>query len=246
MISRKFSLAFAATLAFATTVFASPMLYMAGDSTMSDRTPDLPERGWGQLLKTIAKDPASVDNSHSVNGRSTKNFISEKRWEAIVNKLKAGDFVIIQFGHNDAKKEDAARFTAPREEYRTNLLRFIADVKAKGAEPILATPICRRRFSKEGKLSETHGDYPVVVREVAAEQKVFLLDLGQQTYDYVANLGPEGSKKFFCWVEPGAYSGAPKGKQDDTHLQNAGALKIAEMAVQDLRDAKHPLAELFK
>jgi lysophospholipase L1-like esterase len=147
---------------------------MAGDSTMADKPADLPEYGWGQALPRFFKDPAMVHN-HAVNGRSTKSFIDEGRWQKIIDELQAGDFVIIQFGHNDEKTEDPLRGTDPKTTFSDNLRRFIREVRAKHAEPILATPVARRKFDDAGKLQPTHKGYPDALRAVAAAERVPLL-----------------------------------------------------------------------
>jgi lysophospholipase L1-like esterase len=226
---------------------ASPHLHLAGDSTMADKSNKAPnlERGWGQMLREYLVDPASLSN-YAMNGRSSKSFIDEGRWQKLLDGVHAGDFVIIQFGHNDQKEKAADRYAPAHGLYRENLLRFIKDVRAKGAEPILATSICRRRFDEAGHLVDTHGDYPVVVRELAAEQKVALLDMQVSTWQLFERLGPEGAKKLLMWVEPGKYPELPKGSKDDTHLNEEGGRIVAGLAVQEMR-AKHlGVAALFK
>ena len=157
-------------------------VYLVGDSTMADKpTPETnPERGWGQLLPHFFDEHVAIHN-HAVNGRSTKSFIDEGKWGAVEHALKPGDYVFIQFGHNDEKVEDSARYAAPYTAYRKNLERFVAETRAKGATPILFTPIVRRKFNAQGTLEDTHGAYPLVVREVARDLNVALVDL--QTLD---------------------------------------------------------------
>ena len=153
-------------------------MHPIGDSTMADKPLEKPnpERGWGQLLPRYFRDPAMVVN-HAKNGRSSKSFRDEGLWQPVLDALRPGDFVIIQFGHNDEKKEDPTRYSDPKTTFRENLRRYVSETRAKGARPILATPINRREFDAEGKLKDTHGDYPPAVRAVAAEEKVPLLDL---------------------------------------------------------------------
>src|SRR6185436_4636071 len=135
-----------------------------------------PETGWGEALQQYFRDDKVKVENHAQNGRSTRTFISEGRWQAIVDKLRKGDYVLIQFGHNDESKDKVDRYTPP-EDYRRNLINFIKDVRAKRATPILLTPVMRRRFDKDGKFYDTHGEYPDIVRQVAAEQKVDLIDM---------------------------------------------------------------------
>lgn len=224
-----------------------PALHLAGDSTMADKptNPPNPERGWGQLLPSLFKDPKRVVN-YAVNGRSSKSFIDEGRWAHLVSQIAPGDFVLIQFGHNDEKDKDSKRYTDPATTYRDNLRRFIRDVRAHGATPILATSVNRRKFDAEGKLIDTHGAYPEAVRIVAAEEKVMLIDLHQLTRPLLEKHGPEDSKKLFVWVKPGEYASRPKGAQDDSHFNERGALAVAQLAAEQFRLQKSPLADWLK
>jgi DNA sulfur modification protein DndE len=223
----------------------APRLFMAGDSTMADKPLDLPERGWGMVLGRYFKDPAVVHN-HAVNGRSTKSFIDEGRWQAIVDQLHEGDAVIIQFAHNDEKKEDPTRYTDPATTFRDHLRRFVNDVRGRKALPILATPVARRKFDATGTLTATHGEYPDAIRAVAVEMKVPLLELERATSKWLQEVGDERSKKFFMWIEAGKYPGLPDGRQDDTHFVEAGALHVAELAVEQIRALKLPVAGWLK
>jgi lysophospholipase L1-like esterase len=190
-------------------------------------------------------DPAMVQN-HAVNGRSTKSFIDEGRWDKVVAELKPGDFVIIQFAHNDEKKEDPKRYADPATSFPGNLRRFINDSRAKGANPILATPVCRRKFDSSGKLVDTHGAFPEAVRAVAKKEKVPLLDLERATAKWLQATGDEPSKQFFMWIEPGKHAKIPEGRKDDTHFVEAGARAVAELAVTQIREQKLPLTKWLK
>jgi lysophospholipase L1-like esterase len=222
-----------------------PRLFLAGDSTMADKPADLPEYGWGQALPRFFADPAMIHN-HAMNGRSTRSFIDEGRWQKIVDELRPGDWVIIQFGHNDEKIEDATRGTDPQTTFPENLRRFLRDVRAKQASPILATPVARRKFDAAGKLQPTHGAYPDAVRAVAVAEKVPLLDLEQATAAWLQATGDEPTKKFFMWIEPGEFAKIPQGSQDNTHFVEAGAVHVAELAVAEIREQNLPLARWLK
>jgi pectinesterase len=224
---------------------AAPLVYLAGDSTMAIKQLDLPERGWGMALNGYFKDPAMIQN-HAVNGRSTRSFIDEGRWARIVAALQPGDFVLIQFGHNDEKVENPKVGTDVKTVFPENLRRFIKDVRAKQATPILATPTARRRFNTAGQLVPTHGAYPDAIRAVAAEEKVPLLDLEQATSAWLQATGDEPSKKFFMWIAPGAHPLVPGGRKDDTHFVEAGAVHVAELAVAQIREQNLPLAKWLK
>jgi len=224
---------------------AAPRIFMAGDSTMADKPFDLPERGWGMALGGFFKAEVVVRN-HALNGRSTKSFIDEGRWAKLAGELQAGDFVIIQFAHNDEKKEDPKHYADPAGAFRDNLRRFIAETRAKGATPLLATPVCRRKFNAAGKLVDTHGDYPAAVRAVAAEEKVALLELTVATAQWLENTGDEPAKKFFMWIAPGTHPKIPDGRKDDTHFVAAGAEAVAGLAAKQIREQKLPLAQWLK
>ncbi len=224
---------------------AAPQLYLAGDSTMANKPADLPEYGWGQALPRFFTDPTIVHN-HAMNGRSTLSFITEGRWQKIVDALQPGDFVIIQFGHNDEKIDKPGVGTDVKTAFPDNLRRFVRDVRAKHAEPILATPVARRKFDAAGQLQPTHGAYPDAVRAVAKEEKVPLLELEQATSAWLQTTGDEPSKKFFMWIEPGKFAKLPNGSQDNTHFLEAGAVHVAELAVAQMRELKLPLAQRLK
>jgi acetyl esterase/lipase len=222
-------------------------VYLVGDSTMADKpTPGTnPERGWGQLLPRFFDEHVAIHN-HAVNGRSTKSFIDEGKWSAVEHALKPGDYVFIQFGHNDEKVEDSARYAAPYTAYRKNLERFVAESRAKGATPVLFTPIVRRKFNAQGTLGDTHGAYPLVVRDVARDLSVALVDLQTSTEDLVRSAGPEGSKKLYVWVAPGESKMYPDGHQDDTHLSVLGATRVAGLAAVAIARSGLPLRQFVR
>lgn len=222
-----------------------PHIFMIGDSTMANKPLDLPERGWGMSFGKFFVNPAMVQN-HAVNGRSTKSFIDEGRWDKVLAELHAGDFVIIQFAHNDEKKEDPKRYADPATTFRENLKRFIRETREKHATPILATPVSRRKFDSSGKLVPTHGAYPAAVHAVATDEKVPLLELEKDTAQWLQAAGDEPSRKFFMWIEPGVYPKIPDGRKDDTHFVEAGADVVAKLAVQEIRAQKLPLAKWLK
>jgi pectinesterase len=224
----------------------SVQVFLIGDSTMADKPlEDNPERGWGQLLPAFFDQSVAVRN-HAMNGRSTKSFLDEGRWEAVLKALRAGDWVFIQFGHNDQKKEDPTRYAAPQDGYRKNLTRFVEETRSRGAHPVLLTSVMRRRFDEKGKFFDTHGEYPAVVRALAKELKVPLIDLHKSTQALIERHGAEGSKKLFLWIKPGEYKSLPDGKQDDTHFSDYGAREVAALAVAGIRAQKLELARSLK
>jgi lysophospholipase L1-like esterase len=221
-------------------------VYLAGDSTMAKKLPEKrPETGWGEALQWFFKADRVVVENHAQNGRSTRSFIAEKRWQAIVDKLKKGDYVFIQFGHNDESKEKVDRYTPP-EDYRRNLIQFISDVRARKATPVLLTPVMRRRFDQAGNFFDTHGEYPDIVRSVAAESRVALLDMHRQSEKVIKQYGVEGSKKLFLQLAPGENPNYPKGIEDNTHFSPLGADLMARLVVAAIREQKLGLAKHLK
>lgn len=223
---------------------AAPTIYLIGDSTMADKkNPLYPERGWGQLFRELVRPPARLEN-HAQNGRSTKSFIDENRWDAVAAALRPGDWVVIQFGHNDEKIDKPKVGTAPRGAYRDNLLRFVNETRARGAFPVLATSVARRRWDEAGaKLVPTHGEYPAVVRELAAAEKVPLLDMEPRTTALEESYGVEGSKRLHLWFAAGDRASITKDLKDDTHFSALGARRVADLAAAEIKRLGLPLAE---
>ncbi|WP_338839929.1 rhamnogalacturonan acetylesterase [Flavobacterium ginsenosidimutans] len=222
-------------------------LYCIGDSTMANKKdPEKnPEHGWAQVLQPFFTDNIIVVNK-AVNGRSTRSFINEKRWDSIYNQLKKGDYVFIEFGHNDAKIEDPSRYTNPHTAYRYNLIRFVNESRAKGAIPVLLTSISRRNFNEKGVLVPTHGDYPLETRLVAQEYNVPFIDLEYYTELLEQSYGPDKSKELHLHFKAGENPYYDQDKADDTHLSLKGATEIAQIAIKQLKELKDPSLDKLK
>ncbi|WP_335964433.1 rhamnogalacturonan acetylesterase [Galbibacter sp. PAP.153] len=222
-------------------------LYTIGDSTMANKPnpEENPERGWAQMLQQFFNNDLLVKNK-AVNGRSTRSFINENRWDSIYNELKPGDYVFIQFGHNDQKIKDATRYTNPHTAYRHNLIKFVRETREKGASPILLSSIVRRNFNEHGVLVDTHGEYPLETRLVAGEMNVPFIDLQYMTEILEESYGPEKSKELHLHYKPGEIAYYPNGKEDNTHLSVKGATLIAKLAVDKLKKSNSPLAKYLK
>jgi len=206
-------------------------VWTIGDSTMANKKAEVaPETGWCQAFSNFISADVEVKN-RAMNGRSSKSFITEKRWQWVLDSLKTGDYVFIQFGHNDEKIQDSTRYTEPFTSYRKNLERFVLETRAKGATPILFTSIVRRKF-ENGMLTDTHGNYPVVTRQVAAAMNVPMIDLQMLTAGAVTAVGEEEAKKIYLWTAP--TEKFPEGRKDDTHLCTEGARLVAKLAAQQL------------
>ncbi|MDQ6530333.1 rhamnogalacturonan acetylesterase [Flavobacterium sp. LHD-85] len=225
------------TLLITTVSFAQKTtLYCIGDSTMANKKdPEKnPEHGWAQVLQPFFNENITVINK-AVNGRSTKSFIAEKRWDSIYRKLKKGDYLFIEFGHNDEKIEDSTRYTNPHTAYRHNLIRFVKESRDKGAIPVLLTSISRRNFNEKGVLVPTHGDYPLETRLVAQEYNVPFIDLEYYTELLEQSYGPEKSKLLHLHFKAGENAYYDKDKADDTHLSLLGAQKIAQIVINQIK-----------
>lgn len=221
-------------------------IFMIGDSTMANKkTIDFPETGWGQVFGNYFSDAVEIQN-HAVNGRSTKSFRDRGHWASVYAQLQKDDYVIIQFGHNDAKQDDSTRYAPATTAYRSNLIRYIEEIKSKGAIPILATPIVRRKFNADGNLEETHGDYPAVVRQVAKEKLVDLIDLHEESKKIVESHSENSSAFMFMHHPGGVFPKFKDGISDNTHFSPYGANLIAAAACKLLVQQRHPLLYFLK
>ena len=221
-------------------------VFLIGDSTMANKpVDDNPERGWGQLFPEYFTGDVNIQN-HAVNGRSTKSFIKEGRWDTVMSRLKAGDFVLMQFGHNDSKLEDSNRSAPAHTLYKENLIRFVTDVRSKGATPVLITPVMRRKFDEQGKFIDQHGDYPGVVKEVAALLKVDLIDLHKSSEEMIVKEGVENSKRFFLHIPKSHFKNYKGKEEDNTHFTEYGAASVASLVCKSILEQNLPLAKYLK
>ncbi|UYQ94609.1 rhamnogalacturonan acetylesterase [Chitinophaga horti] len=215
-------------------------VYLAGDSTMAVKEPRAyPETGWGTPFAWFFDSTVTVEN-YAKNGRSSGTFITEGLWQKIENDLQEGDYVLIQFGHNDEVSTKKS-YTTPGQ-FKANLTRFITATRAKNATPVLITPVSRRRFDSTGVVPETH-DYTPYVLEVAAAQKVALIDLDAASRKLYQQFGPETSKLLFLQLQPGEHPNYPGGKDDNTHFSELGARLVAQLVLKDIKALGLELAE---
>lgn len=217
-------------------------VWLIGDSTMSVKeVKAYPETGWGMPFAYFFDSTVVVDN-RAKNGRSTKSFIAEGLWKPVVENLSEGDYVFIQFGHNDEGKEKVGRYATP-DEYRFNLRKYVTESRDKKAIPVLITPVARRTFDSTGKIKESHPVYADAAREVAKQLHVPLIDLDEKSMALYRQMGPEDSKYLFNHLQPGEHPNYPEGKQDNTHFSELGARKIAEIVLAEIRNLHLPLAD---
>ena len=223
MLNRTFLLTFLLLTWSATAAEPVRQVFIAGDSTASEYGPErAPRTGWGQVLQTYLDGSWQVRN-HAQSGRSARSFIDQGWLEAIAKDLRKGDVLLIQFGHNDEKLEDPARYNEPLLEYPRWLMRYVALAREHGATPILITPVARRKFD-HGQLLDTHGLYSQAVRDLAQGEHVGLIDLAASSMDWLRALGDEPSKAFYMHVRE-------QNQSDDTHLQRRGAFAVACLVV---------------
>ena len=216
-------------------------VYLIGDSTMSNKeVKAYPETGWGMPFTCFFDSAIKVDN-RAKNGRSTKSFIAEGLWKPVVDNLQEGDYVLIQFGHNDEVKSKATYTT--EEEFTANLTRYVTEAKSKKAIPVLLTPVARRKFDSVGHVQGTHDVYAGLVRNVAHRMNVPLIDLDAKSQALLQQVGPEASKYLYNYLEPGEHPNYPDGKKDDTHFSELGARRMAELVLAGLKELKLDLAD---
>lgn len=233
-------------------------IFIIGDSTAANKdiSGGKQERGWGMALQCFFDDNIRIDN-HAVNGRSSLSFINEGRWDKVLEKMKPGDYVIIQFGHNDEKPK-ADRHTDPGSTFDYNLAKFVRETREHGGIPVLMNCVVRRNFYvnapendddeklrttsfKDGvkmvegdSLIDTHGLYSVAPRDVANRMNVHFVDANKITHDLEQGLGTEASKKLHMWFLPGQEPSVPKGRQDNTHYNVYGAHVVAKLLADAL------------
>ncbi|MFF2127764.1 rhamnogalacturonan acetylesterase [Streptomyces olivochromogenes] len=203
----------------------SRTLYIAGDSTAAQKYADAaPETGWGMALPFFLREHLEVAN-HAVNGRSAKSFVDEGRLEVVLGAIRPGDLLLIQFGHNDEKSADPTRYTEPWTTYQDYLRQYVDGARARGARPVLATSVERRKFDADGNAVPTHGDYPAAMRALAEEERVALLDIQALSIALWQRLGVEETKKYFNWTAT---------EQDNTHFNPPGAIALARLVAAEL------------
>ena len=234
-------------------------IFVIGDSTAAnkDTTSGKVERGWGMMLQNCFDADHIVVDNHAVNGRSSKSFLDEGRWDKVLEKIRPGDYVIIQFGHNDEKAQPN-RHTDPGSTFDYHLARYVRETREHGGIPVLMNPVVRRNFfilppevaddeqlrnsifsdtehlTEGDTLNDTHGLYRVAPRDVARRMNCHFIDANQITHDLEQGLGREASKKLHMWFRPGEEPSIPQGKQDNTHYNIYGAQVVADLLADAL------------
>jgi lysophospholipase L1-like esterase len=208
-----------------------PVVYLAGDSTVTDQ-PAEPGASWGQMLPRFLAGVAVAN--HAESGETMKSFLSELRLAKILSQIRAGDYLLIQFGHNDEKQNWPQTYADAAHTFPAYLRVFIAEARVRGAIPVLVTPMQRRRFDSAGRIQNTHGAYPQAVREVGAQEHVPVIDLERMSVSFLEALGPERSALAF-----------PPGGRDITHTNDYGGYELARCVAAAIRDSGLPLARFL-
>ena len=214
-------------------------VFIAGDSTASHYGPErAPREGWGQQLQSFLDEDAYVVRNHAQSGRSSRSFVAEGWFDGMAKEMRAGDVLLIQFGHNDEKIEDPTRYNEPQRAFPAWLMRYVELARSKGATPILVTPVARRKFDR-GQLLDTHGLYAQAVRDLAQREQVGLVDLTTLSMDWLRAAGDDASKAYFMHVPA-------QDQQDDTHFQQRGAVMVACLVVAGWKQVDPSLAAHVK
>ncbi len=207
-----------------------PTVYLIGDSTVTDQ-PYEPAASWGQMLPRFFKDEVAVAN-HAESGETMKSFIMGGRLAKVLQDMKSGDYLFIQFAHNDQKQQWPQTYVEAGTTYKAYLKVLIEEARLRGATPVLVTSMQRRRFDEKGKIESTLGDYPKAMRQVAKREKVALIDLEPMSVAFYEALGVDGAPKAFS-----------NGGKDATHHNNYGAYELAKCVAQGILDTKLLLAK---
>ena len=216
-------------------------VFMAGDSTMSIKEVKYyPETGWGMPFAIFFDSSVTVINK-ARNGRSTRSFMTEGLWKSITDELSEGDYVFIQFGHNDEVPTKKTATTP--DEFKINLIKYITDTKDKKAIPVLLTSVARRKFDSTGKLESTHEEYSNITRAVAKETNVLFIDMDKKSQALLQQMGIENSKFLFNHLKAGEHPNYPEGKEDNTHFSELGARLMAQLVLAEIKALKIELAE---
>jgi len=219
-------------------------VYLVGDSTMclypASRAP---LTGWGMPFANYFDQSVTIENV-ARGGRSTRTFLSENRWQPVLDSLHAGDYVLVQFGHNDEANQPqyADRYT-PLPDFKTNLAKFITDTRSKQAFPILITPVTKINFDKDGKAKETHVEYSAAVLEVGAQYNVPVIDLDLKSRELIQQMGPKAANMLYMMLDAGEHPNYPTAYRDNTHFNDFGARKMAEIVLNGLKEQHVELAD---
>jgi lysophospholipase L1-like esterase len=219
-------------------------VWLIGDSTVCIQPKDRsPVTGWGTPFEDFFDSTVTIMN-RARGGRSTKTFINEGRWKNVKDSIEEGDYVLMQFGHNDEAKESQyrERYT-PVPDYKANLVKFISETRSKKANPVLITPVTRMVFDSLGNIQETHKEYSAAVWEVGKQYNTPVIDLDARSRELLQEFGPKWSKVLFMQLDSLEHPHYPYGRRDNTHFNEYGARRMAQLVLAEIRKQKLELAE---
>jgi lysophospholipase L1-like esterase len=220
-----------------------PTIFLAGNSTVVDQATE-PYAAWGQMIPQFFEPGKVAIANYAESGESLSSFKSGRRLEKILSQMKPGDYLFVEFAHNDMKQKGEG--IGPWTSYSESLRYFISECRKKGGNPVLVTSMHRRNFDSTGKVFNTLGDYPDAMRKVAADEKVPLIDLNNMSATLYEAWGPKGSEKGFVIYPANTFPGQDNALLDNTHFNTYGAFQIARCIVQGIRDQKLPLANYLR
>lgn len=219
-----------------------PTIFLCGNSTVVDQDNE-PWASWGQMITRFFDDQVCLAN-YAESGESANTFIAAGRLKKALSQMKAGDYLFMEFGHNDQKQKGPGK--GAYYSFMTSLKTFIDEARARGAHPILVTPTQRRSFDERGKIKDTHEDYPEAMKWLAHKENVPLIDLNSMTRVLYEAMGVENSKKAFVHYPVNTYPGQTKALEDNTHFNPYGAYQIAQCILQGIIDQKMPLQKYIR
>lgn len=219
-----------------------PTVFLCGNSTVVDNDAE-PYTGWGQMLPQFFSSDVCIAN-YAESGLSANTFLGGRRLEKALTQMKKGDYVVIEFGHNDQKQKGSGK--GAYYSFAFYIKQFIDEARLKGATPILVTPTRRRQFDKDGKIRDTHEDYPAAIREIAAREKIAVVDFQELTKQLIETMGIDESKALFVHHPMGTFPGQEKELKDNTHFSNFGAYQISKCFVEEIKRLNLPLVKHIK
>lgn len=216
-----------------------PTVYLCGNSTVVDNDNE-PWASWGQMITRFFTDKVCIAN-HAESGLSANTFVGGKRLDKIVSQMKRGDYLLVEFGHNDQKQKGPGKGAYYSFSYY--IKQFIDEARLKGAHPVLVTPTRRRQYDKEGKIKDTHADYPAAIRDIAAREGIPVIDLQDMTKVLCETMGEEESKHLYVHYPANTYPGQTQELKDNTHFSTFGAYEVAKCVIEGMKKANLPVVK---
>lgn len=225
-----------------TKVDGVPTVFLCGNSTVVDQDNE-PWASWGQMIPRFFNEQVCFAN-YAESGEAANSFISAGRLRKIMSQIKPGDYVMVEFGHNDQKQKGPDK--GPFKSFQKNLRVFIEEARAHGAFPVFVTPTQRRSFDESGKIKDTHEEYPEAMKQLAKEENVPVIDLHSMTRTLYEAMGPEESKKAFVHYPANTYPGQTKALADNTHFNPYGAYEIAKCVIEGMKACNLPIVQYLR